>query len=741
MNPAVLRHGRVPKGAAFDDFERYDRSNPYILSGNGRQRGPMAEPTLIVSAQAKETPQISHALYYASLGWAVVPTNKVVRLPDGRAACTCKAGFVCPSKGKHPAVRWEQYEKERPSETQLREWFGGRFSGHGVGVITGEVSGIFVVDVDQGPGKQGGDTINDLQMIHGDLPHTVQAKTGGGGRHMIFRHPGGIWIETGKNVLGPGVDIRGDGGFIVTAPSLHESGLFYLWDELAHPHTTPIADAPGWLIEAIETPAPDATGKKQSPTGNGEIVRDVWGKVVDGRERHMVGIICGVIATHLRDCGLLPSVEEVVKEAWPAYERTTRPRGENLDDDGRGLPLMRQRAEHMLDRAWRGKWKVDPFTEGAGGARKEGKQDNRSNGTGGGTAGTDAGTPGTDTLPPILDATQFMATFSMPDYLIDGVIQRGRLHAMTSPTGHGKTAVALFLACMMASAKNIGAIEVTQGNVLFLAGENPDDLCVRLHAACQSYGIPPGDLPVYVMPGNFPISPEAAEALKAKIDATGIQFSLIIGDSLAAYFPGDDENHNVQMGNYARNWRVLTTCVGRPAVMALAHPIKAAGRDNLLPRGGGAFLAEIDANLTLWAEGDRETTTLHWQGKIRGADFQPITFGLTPVTLTDKADAKGRLLVSVVAALQTAEQADMAVKATVSNENAVLEWMRRYPGISIKDLAGNLGWVAPSGSPHKGKVHRILKSLQALKLVKFWRGKWLITDAGIAELKQDKIND
>ena len=87
---------------------------------------------------------------------------------------------------------------------------------------------------------------------------------------------------------------------------------------------------------------------------------------------------------------------------------------------------------------------------------------------------------------PILDTPAFLATFTMPDYLVDGIIQRGRLHALTSPTGHGKTAVALFLACMMATARNIGALEVTQGNILFLAGENPDDLCVRLHAACQA---------------------------------------------------------------------------------------------------------------------------------------------------------------------------------------------------------------------------------------------------------------
>ena len=346
------------------------------------------------------------------------------------------------------------------------------------------------------------------------------------------------------------------------------------------------------------------------------------------------------------------------------------------------------------------------------------------------------GTATRDKLPfEILDAPAFLATFTMPDYLIDGIIQRGRLHALTSPTGHGKTAVALFLACMMATARNIGALEVTQGNILFLAGENPDDLCVRLHAACQVYGIMPGMLPIYFMPGNFPLDPEAAEKLKAQIDGTGITFSLIIGDSLAAYFPGDDENHNVQMGAYARNWRVLTTCIGRPAVLALAHPIKAATRDNLLPRGGGAFLAEIDVNLVLWAEGDREVTTLHWQGKIRGADFQPVIFGLNPVVLNDKKDVKGRSLPSVVATLRTTEQAEQSMKVTISDENAVLEWLRRSPGVSIKEIAVNCGWLNDAGTPNRARVQRRLKTLADMRLVKSWRGKWVITDAGIAELK------
>jgi hypothetical protein len=172
-------------------------------------------------------------------------------------------------------------------------------------------------------------------------------------------------------------------------------------------------------------------------------------------------------------------------------------------------------------------------------------------------------------------------------------------------------------------------------------------------------------------------------------------------------------------------------------VVALAHPNNAAARDNLLPRGGGAFLAEVDANLTLWAEADRETTTLHWQGKIRGADFQPVTFGLMPVVLKDKVDVKGRPLNSVVATLRTAEQADQSIKAVITDENAVLEWLRRYPGISVKDIAINLGWVNLAGVPNKSKAHRTLKNLSDQKLAKLWRGKWLITEAGKTEIGAD----
>jgi hypothetical protein len=343
--------------------------------------------------------------------------------------------------------------------------------------------------------------------------------------------------------------------------------------------------------------------------------------------------------------------------------------------------------------------------------------------------------PGSNPEYPLLDAAAFMATFTNPDYLIDGIVQRGRVHALTSPTGHGKTAAALYFGCSIATGRNIGNFEVVQGDVVFLAGENPDDLCGRFWAACQHYNIDPATLAIRVMPGNFPMDAETVETLKQQIDATGRPPALIIADSAAAYFPGDDENHNVQMGAFARNLRVLTRCKGNPAVLTLCHPVKAAGKENLLPRGGGAFLNEIDVNLTLWADA-QETTTLHWQGKIRGADFQPINFCLKQVKLTEKTDAKGRPFVSVVVALQSEEQAEKAITQATTDENTVLEWLRRTPDITVANIAANVGWVSEKGVPNKAKIHRLIKSLDRNKLVKNWRGKWQITEAGKAELER-----
>lgn len=343
-----------------------------------------------------------------------------------------------------------------------------------------------------------------------------------------------------------------------------------------------------------------------------------------------------------------------------------------------------------------------------------------------------------EAVPGILTAAEFMAGFVPPDYILDGIMQRGRLYSLTSPTGHGKTAVALYVGCMIAAGRDIGAIEVIQGHVVFLAGENPDDLRCRLYAACQAYALDPAKLAMHVLPATFPMTAEKAVFLMRQINQLECSPALIVVDTAAAFFPGDDDNQNVQMGEYARTLRVLTTCQGSPAVLTPAHPVKNPDKDNLLPRGGGAFLNEVDGNLTLWAQIMGETASLHWQGKIRGADFSPVNFALQQVKVNGLQDSRGRAITSIVAVLQTDEQADAAGRSTISDENTVLEWLRRYPGITQKDIALNAHWVNIAGVPNQAKVFRLLKALQHEKLVIHRRRKWVITDAGKAELDTKK---
>jgi len=100
---------------------------------------------------------------------------------------------------------------------------------------------------------------------------------------------------------------------------------------------------------------------------------------------------------------------------------------------------------------------------------------------------------------------------------------------------------------------------------------------------------------------------------------------LVIVDTSAAYFLGADEISNTEMGKHARMLRALTGLPGSPYVLVLRHPIKHVLEPaQLLPRGGGAFLAEMDGNLTL-CKHDDVLVELH-HGKIRGPGFEPMMF-------------------------------------------------------------------------------------------------------------------
>jgi hypothetical protein len=79
----------------------------------------------------------------------------------------------------------------------------------------------------------------------------------------------------------------------------------------------------------------------------------------------------------------------------------------------------------------------------------------------------------------LLTSKQFIDGFTPPAYLIDGIVQRGYLYALTARTGHGKTAVDMYIAQAIARSQPVHGRETKGGTVLFLAGENPDDIRAR----------------------------------------------------------------------------------------------------------------------------------------------------------------------------------------------------------------------------------------------------------------------
>lgn len=329
----------------------------------------------------------------------------------------------------------------------------------------------------------------------------------------------------------------------------------------------------------------------------------------------------------------------------------------------------------------------------------------------------------------VTPADEFLRTFRIPDSLIDGLAPRSQLYSMTGPTGHAKTALATYMQIAIAMGLPFAGRAVERGRVGALLGENPDDAALRYLAQAQAMGISPTSLhPIGVVAGSFAIGP-AFNDLAARFAAFG-ELAAVFVDTSAAYFDGDDENANTAMRLHASNLRRLTELPGRPTVFVLCHPTKHATKDNLLPRGGGAFLAEVDGNLTCWREG--QLVTMHWAGKVRGPGFEPIQFELVPQVLA-VADSKGRNVSSISVLPVNAERAETISAAGLDDENALLAAMRATPGGSVADLSTRAGFVTTLG-PNKGRTHRVLQRLERLGLVAKARGGgWKLTPKGKTE--------
>lgn len=531
--------------------------------------------------------KLQWAKFWADKGFSVVPVHYVK--DDG--SCSCSRGSECESPGKHPAPsRWKKYQEERADVDQLEMWFEGRFKDHNIGVVTGAISGnVYAVDIDIAEGKQGQDTLDDLCMAHDDLPPTFEQRTGSGGKHIFLRAPKDTLIITGKNVLGDGVDTRGEGGFVVVAPSNHYSGRNYSIEDWARGNE--IEDSPEWLTELAKTDAarPEGTPMQDQKT-------NMWGDLVDGREGYMVQLILGTIRTWWATKGVLPTIEELVEDAWPTFERKARARGSSLADDGRGKDLFQRKAWYQLKRAQNNELRilhnivpgsqntaVGSLTSDSG--RSESPVTTPTNE---GFRITDWGMNRYDGEPPEME------------WLIDGILPRRVPGLISAIGGLGKSFILLDLAMKVAGGDQgmhqevaLGGRVTHNGKVVFFGAE---DSANSMHRRIASIGGPnlrdraAGNLFVVPMPdaggptplivnamGQYGVTPAYEEIRKQLLELGDI--ALIIIDPLQA-FAAADINTDPAAGQYW--WSLMShLAVECNANILIAHHMRKDGAFNI----------------------------------------------------------------------------------------------------------------------------------------------------------------
>lgn len=483
-------------------------------------------------------------------------------LPIGQdGACTCARGATCSRVGKHPAVLWK--EVEFGSEVPLPE------PGAGFGIKTGarpRGSDLVVVDLD---GEGAVDAW--LELGGADATYTVST---GRGLHLYFQHPG-FYVGNSSGALGPKIDIRGDGGFVVGPGSPHVSGAEYIVVDGGEP-----APVPAWLLEwfkqqparAEVQPHPeDVTGPER------ERRRQIYGTWLaseapvcvagqGGDETLFKVVQKGAYDLALPSEDVLELVEEhydhrcqppwgdeleerVLHKSNSAKNSSTRPRNPPLlVEEEQGLATLLELEPTRI---------ADPRETPAG------DED---------TFGFKVQWGGWDTQP------------EPPKYLVEHLLVENKVSMVFAEPGTIKSWMALSVAaCVSAGLPWLGERQVRQGRALYVDFEDGNyEFHRRVHMLTGGSSLP--NLGYVYAPGNV-TEKDWWVRLERLVKAFEIKF--VVVDTLAGATPGIDENdRNAADPLTYAGW--FTESTGA-TILFLHHANKAGDI-----RGTSAFKATVD---------------------------------------------------------------------------------------------------------------------------------------------------
>ena len=252
-------------------------------------------------------------------------------------------------RAKRPAVAWQEYQSRRATAEEIDRWFGTGAS-RNIGIVTGAVSGIVVVDVDSGEAAAWADA---------HLPATPMRVRTAHGEHRYYRHPGGTVrnrarLRTGVQTIA--LDVRGDGGYVVGPGSTHESGNVYErvgeWPPIEQ---LPVFECRWLSDDQAQQPAPAPVPGECIPAG----ARNSTLASIAGRMRR-AGCDTETIAAALRDVNArrcAPALDdnevETIAESVARYEPGGDDREERIRQETE-RERARREARRRLDAEDRG---------------------------------------------------------------------------------------------------------------------------------------------------------------------------------------------------------------------------------------------------------------------------------------------------------------------------------------------------------------------------------------------------
>ena len=464
---------------------------------------------------------LEEALGYLDLGFSIIPVRgKVCLLPS-----------------------WSEYQTRKPTKKEVENWFFD-LNPTGIAIITGKISGIVVLDVENGA---------DISGIN--IPKTPTVKTGGGGQHYYFKHPGNIELQ---NVIRfrDKMDFKADGGYVIAPPSQHKSGICYQW--LNGFKETQLVNIPDWLIQDIN--------RQQAQCSKS------WEKIIkgvpEGKRTISATSIVGKLFRHLPLVKEWNTVAKPLIEAW--NERNDPPLSEKelmqvIESIAKKEIIRRERIKSISDTS----------------------DSNVSKGI---------------DLTPVSFKELLSTKIKEIQWTIYQLIPDVGITILSAPPAHHKTWLALYFAIQVSSGKQVfNRFNTKQCNVLFIEQDSGSSLIIerikRLNSGDKS-------LPIQflIRKGIKLENKQIVKKLMNLIKKENIGF--VIFDSLIQ-FHNQDENINTDMAKVFEPLRRITDMGA--SVLVLHHHRKERGNEDNLSwkdraqslRGASSMLSLINSHLVI----------------------------------------------------------------------------------------------------------------------------------------------